>query len=262
MRQNNDWVIIMRKGFLTAAILAAGIAGQMAVPSQAVQADDLSADEKKAIEGVIHNYLLNNPEVVVEAIRKFQAAQESARAEAALQRLGELREPLERNEGTPVIGNADGDVTIVEFFDYRCGYCKRVHEALTEAVNADGKVRLVLKEFPILGPESVTATKAALGVFYTAPDKYPDFHEAMMTSRGKLDEARVMELAVSVGLKADAVKAAMKDPRVELEIQHNMALAQALDISGTPAFVVGDELVPGAIDRAAFDELIKKARGS
>jgi len=251
----------MRKGFLAATIVASGIAGFMAVPVQAVQADEMSADEKKAIESVIHDYLLNNPEVVVEAIRKFQASQETARAEAARQRLTELRTPLERNEGTPVIGNPDGDVTVVEFFDYRCGYCKRVHEALTDAVKSDGKVRLVLKEFPILGPDSVTATKAALGVFYTSPDKYPAFHDALMTSRGNLDEARVMEIAVSVGLKADAVKTAMKDPRVELEIQHNMALAQALDISGTPAFVVGNELVPGAIDWAAFDELIKNARG-
>ena len=251
----------MRKSFLAATIVASGIAGIMAVPVQAVQADEMSADEKKAIESVIHDYLLNNPEVVVEAIRKFQASQETARAEAARQRLTELRTPLERNEGTPVVGNPDGDVTVVEFFDYRCGYCKRVHEALTDAVNSDGKVRLVLKEFPILGPDSVTVTKAALGVFYTSPDKYPAFHDALMTSRGNLDEARVMEIAVSVGLKVDAVKTAMKDPRVELEIQHNMALAQALDISGTPAFVVGNELVPGAIDRAAFDELIKNARG-
>ncbi len=251
----------MRNGFLTAVIIAAGVTGQLAVPSQSALANDLSGDEKKAIESVIHDYLLNNPEVVVEAIRKFQAEQESARAEIALQRLSELREPLEQNEGTPVIGNPDGDVTIVEFFDYRCGYCKRVHEALSEAVKADGKVRVVLKEFPILGPESVTATRAALGVFYTNPDKYPAFHEALMTSRGNLDEARVIDLAVSVGLEADAVKAAMKDRRVEMEIQHNMALAQALDISGTPAFVIGDELVPGAIDRAAFDELIKNARG-
>lgn len=251
----------MRKSFLAATIVASGIAGIMAVPVQAVQADEMSADEKKAIESVIHDYLLNNPEVVVEAIRKFQASQETARAEAARQRLTELRTPLERNEGTPVVGNPDGDVTVVEFFDYRCGYCKRVREALTDAVNSDGKVRLVLKEFPILGPDSVTVTKAALGVFYTSPDKYPAFHDALMTSRGNLDEARVMEIAVSVGLKVDAVKTAMKDPRVELEIQHNMALAQALDISGTPAFVVGNELVPGAIDRAAFDELIKNARG-
>lgn len=260
MPRNNIRVMNMRKTFLAAVFLAAGAAGQFSVVAPA-SAEELSADEKKAIEGVIHEYLLSHPEVVVEAIRKFQAAQEAAREAAAKQRLSELRAPLERNEATPVMGNPDGDVTVVEFFDYRCGYCKRVHETLTEAIKADGNVRLVLKEFPILGPESVAASRAALGVFYTNPEKYPAFHDALMTARGKLDEEQVLNIAVSVGLDADTVKAGMNDARVETEIQHNMALAQALDINGTPAFVVGDEFVPGAIDRAAFDELIKNARG-
>lgn len=237
------------------AVLAFSTAG---TPAHAAEMTD---DERKAIENIVHNYLLEHPEVVVEAVRKYQTQQQAARDAEQRKLVIAMREPLERAKTTPVIGNPDGDVTIVEFFDYRCGYCKRVHGDLTEAVKADGKVRLVLKEFPILGPDSVAASRAALGVFFTNPDKYPAFHEALMTSRGALDENKVLDIAVSVGLDAKAVKTAMTDPRVEQEIQHTMALAQALEITGTPAFVIGEELVPGAVDRAAFDELIKKARG-
>lgn len=245
----------------TALALALTSTASLMTYSAPAQAADMSAEDKQAFQEVIREYLLSNPEVVVEAIRKYQTDQEAARAKAAKERLSELREPLERAEGTPVLGNPDGDVTIVEFFDYRCGYCKRVHDDLMKAMTEDGKVRLVMKEFPILGPASVFASRAALAVFYIAPEKYEAFHNAMMTSRGDLDENRVLDIAASMGLDADAIKEGIKDPRVETEIQHNMALAQALEITGTPAFVIGNELVPGAIDRAAIDELIAQVRG-
>lgn len=246
----------VRRGFRI--LLAAAALACVGAPSQAADKTDT---ERKAIEDIVHDYLLSHPEVVIEAIRKYQAEQEAQQAAQQSARVAAMREPLERAKTTPVIGNPDGDVTLVEFFDYRCGYCKRAHEAVSAAVKDDGKVRLVLKEFPILGPDSVFASRAALGVFFMAPDKYPAFHEALMTARGTIDENRVMDIAVSVGLDADKVKEGMKDARVNQEIQHTMALAQALDITGTPAFVIGTELVPGAVDKATLDELIKKARG-
>ena len=231
------------------------------VPSQAVAEKTLSPAEREAFENVIRDYLLKNPEVVVDAIKKYQADQEASRDAEAKRMLSTMRDQLENAATSPSVGNPDGDVTIVEFFDYRCGYCKRVHDDVTEAVKADGKVRLVFKELPILGPDSVMASRAALGVFYTQPDKYRAFHNAMMESRGELNEDRVMDLAAGVGLNPADVKKAMMDPKVEQEIQHNMALAQALNINGTPAFIIGNNLVPGAIDHDALMQLIAEARG-
>lgn len=242
-----------------AVILAAGIFG-----SPAVSADDhaaaLSETQAMQVEKLIERYLDENPEVVVRAFRKYQRQQEAAEQLRQKENLASLRGLLENSDGSPVRGNPEGDVTLVEFFDYRCGYCKRVHGTVTEAVTSDGNVKLVYKELPILGPNSVFASRASLGVFFTQPLKYPAFHDALMTSRGQLNPGRVISIAEGIGLKPEDIKKAMKDPRVDEEIQRNMQLAQSLGINGTPGFVIGSEVVPGAVDGDALKELIAKAR--
>ena len=216
--------------------------------------------ETLQVEKLIERYLDKNPEVVVRAFRKYQQQQEDAQRLAQAQSLTGLRDQLENSESSPVRGNPKGDVTLVEFFDYRCGFCKQVHEPVTSTVKSDGNVRLVYKEFPILGPESVFASRASLGVFFTQPLKYPAFHDALMTSRGQLSNARVISIAGDVGLKPEDIEAAMKDPRIDAEIQRNMQLAQSLGINGTPGFVIGRQIIPGAIDENTLKELIAKAR--
>lgn len=216
--------------------------------------------EEKRIEHVIERYLDENPDLVVRAFRKYQQQQEEQQRLQQEQNLTNLRDQLENASSSPVGGNPDGDVTLVEFFDYRCGYCKRVHGTVTEAVKADGNVRFVYKEFPILGPESVFASRASLGVFFAHPLKYPAFHDALMTSRGQLTRERVIAIAGELGMEPDDIKAAMEDPRVDQEIQSNMQLAQSLGINGTPGFVIGEEIVPGAVDKDALEQLIAKAR--
>lgn len=220
----------------------------------------LSEAEALQVEELIEQYLDKNPEVVVRAFRKFQRQQEEAQQHRQKQNLTNLRELLENSDASPVRGNPEGDVTLVEFFDYRCGYCKRVHGTVTDAVESDGKVRLVYKEFPILGPESVFASRASLGVFFTQPLKYPAFHDALMTARGALNQARIMSIAKDMGLNPKDVQAAMKDPRVDEEIQRNMQLAQELGINGTPGFVIGNQIIPGAVDAHSLKELIAEAR--
>lgn len=222
----------------------------------------LSAAEKSQIEEIIHDYIRDNPQVILDAVRAHQEAQAEAEKARQQHSLVEMRQQLENAELSPTSGNSDGNVTVVEFFDYNCGYCKRVHDTVQNTVSDDGNVRLVYKEFPILGPSSLTAARAALGVFYNLPDKYIDYHNALMTSRGSLDEAKILSLAESIGLDRDAVKKHMSDPRIDTELRHNMALAEALGIQGTPAFVVDNTLVPGALNRESLEELIKKARGS
>jgi len=228
---------------------------------------DVTAAEKpfstaktSEIEKLVHDYIMSNPQVILDAVRAHQVAEE-ANAEAERQRqLVSMRDQLENAPTSPVSGNLNGDVTIVEFFDYRCGYCKRVHDTVIDTVKDDGNVRLVYKEFPILGPESIAASRAALGVFFNSKEKYIPFNDALMRSRGNLNEARVLKIAESIGLDPELVKKNMEDPRVNDELANTMALAEALNIRGTPAFVVNQTLVPGAVDAATLEGLIKSAR--
>ncbi len=245
------------RAILIAAVASAALYIQ---PGLAAETTPLAPERKAEIEKLINDYIIGHPEVIVQAVRKYQAEQQALEEHAASMRLAQLSNQIEQSKDTPVGGNPAGDVTVVEFFDYRCGYCKRVFPALLAAVKSDGKVRLVYKEFPILGPESVVASRAALAVFHTKPEKYEAYHEALMASKGGLSEARLLQIAKEIGLDPAAVKKAMADPRVDGEIHRNMALAEQLNIRGTPAFVIGKELVPGAIELDAFKKLIKAAR--
>lgn len=245
--------------FCVAIIFAASIFTSPNIAS-ADEKQVFSEAEELQVEKLIERYLDENPEMVVRAFRKYQQQQENAQQLRLKENLSSLRNVLEKSDTSPVRGNPEGDVTLVEFFDYRCGYCKRVHTAVTDAVKSDGNVRLVYKEFPVLGPDSVFASRASLGVFFAQPLKYPAFHDALMTVRGQLSQARVMSIAKDIGLKAEDVESAMKDPRVDEEIQRNIQLARNLGINGTPGFVIGNEIVPGAVDENALKELIAKAR--
>lgn len=243
---------------LAAAALA--LACIVATPGTAAAEAPLSPAEKQEIEKLIHDYLMENPEVVLESVRKFREDQEKSAQAEAEQNLGKLKAQLASDPHSPVGGNPDGDVTIVEFFDYRCGYCKRAHEGLMKAVENDGNVRLVYKEFPILGDASVFATRAALAAWLIDKQRYPAFHDVLMRHRGEITPAKIWALAAEAGFDADAVKAKMEDPMIGKLIDANMRLAQALNINGTPAFVIGDELVPGYIEQDRIEALIEKAR--
>jgi protein-disulfide isomerase len=217
---------------------------------------DLAASP--ALDAAIGQYLEHHPEAVAKAI---QALQESAQAQGAAEARAALAanaQALDRDPDDLVLGNPDGDVTLVEFFDYRCPYCKRDLETVTEAVKADGHVRLVLKEFPILGPDSVLASRAAIAS--RGQGKYAPFHIALLASPVALDAKSVMTIARSQGIDVTRLATDMKAPAVASIINKNFALAQALHIDGTPAFIVGGAIVPGAIDRPSLEKLIADAR--
>jgi protein-disulfide isomerase len=156
------------------------------------------------------------------------------------------------------MGNPAGDVVVVEFFDYRCPYCKTVAGMVRDEVASDGKVRLVMKEFPILGPQSVQAARAALAA--VLQDKYDVFHFALMTQPGDMSDTHIDTVAASVGLDVERLRRDMKSPEIAAAIDRNIALAEAVGIRGTPAFVIGKSLVPGAIDAESFRQLIADAR--
>lgn len=170
------------------------------------------------------------------------------------------RDEIYNDPEAPVGGNPQGDVTIVEFFDYNCPYCRQVASVLDELVQTDPNIRLVYKEFPILGPNSTFAARAALAA--RKQGKYLEFHSALMMGRRVADEAAVLEFARIAGLDIDRLKADMEDPAIGAILERNLSLADALHISGTPAFVIADEIYPGAAELADFQRLIAAARES
>ena len=214
--------------------------------------------QRQQVEAIIHDYLRQHPDVLIAALRQAEDKlhkDDEAKASHAVVR---NRQAVFNDPSTPVGGNPHGDVSIVEFFDYRCPYCKEVEPSLEAMVKQDPQLRLVYKEFPILGPVSVTAAHAALAA--QNQGKYDAFHRAMMGVRGNITDETVYRVAASVGLNVDELKRDMASPQIAQTIKDNMKLADALDIRGTPAFVIGDKVVPGAADLDTLKSMVAEAR--
>ena len=221
-------------------------------------AEEPSPAETERVQRIVRDYLQQHPEVIIEAIKSYQDKRAAAAAGKARQTISALQDELLRDPASPVGANPAGDVSIVEFFDYRCPYCKAVAPDLAKALAADGKVRLIYKEFPILGSSSMLAAKAALAS--QQQGKYIPFHEKLIAFKGNLDEVAIFAMAADIGLDVAKLKSDMQKPEIEAAIQRNYKLADKLAIQGTPAFVIGSELLPGA---ASVDELtaaIRRAR--
>ena len=239
-----------------AALLAAAVIA--AIPFGVPLAADFTPDQRKAIEAIIRDYLTKNPNVLIDVL---QAAEDKMKGEAkdkAAQALSTRRRELFADPDSPIAGNPNGDVSLVEFFDYRCPYCKQVEPSLEALLGEDRQLRLVYKEFPVLGQESVTASKAALAS--RKQGKYDAFHRALMALKGQINDTAVFKTAESVGVDVDRLKRDMAAPEISRALKANSELADALDIRGTPGFVVGNEIVPGAIDLASLKQLIATAR--
>jgi len=223
------------------------------------QADAFSSREKAEIEATVRAYLLENPEVILDALRILETRRQEADTAARQSALRDNRDQIFNDSRDPVVGNASGQVTVVEFFDYQCGYCKQSLDDLVALLEQEDDVRLVLKEFPILGPGSLVAAKAALAAL--RQDAYWEMHQALMQHRGRLSESEVLTIAREIGLNAGKLRRDMDDPEIERTLNDNIALARRLNIGGTPAFIIGDHLIPGAINLASMQDLVAKARG-
>jgi protein-disulfide isomerase len=224
----------------------------------AAEAADLNAPPRQQIESIIHDYLMQHPDVLIAALREAEDKLHHEDEAKASQAVIQHRREVFNDPATPVAGNPQGDVAVVEFFDYRCPYCKQVEPSLESMLKQDPKLRLVYKEFPILGPVSVTAARAALAA--RAQGKYDAFHAAMMEARGNITDDTIYRIAGSVGLDVDKLKHDMASPEIAQTIKANMKLADALDIRGTPAFIIGDKVVPGAVDLDALKTMVADAR--
>jgi protein-disulfide isomerase len=237
---------------------ALGFGALLAVLPGTARAADFTPEQRKAIEAIIHDYLSKNPDVLLDAL---QAAEDKIKGEArdkAAQALATRRREIFDDPETPFAGNPKGDVALVEFFDYRCPYCKQVEPALEALLAEDRQLRLVYKEMPVLGADSVTASRAALAA--KKQGKYDALHRALMLLKGQINEASVLKTAESVGLDVERLKRDMASPEVARALKANTELAEALDIRGTPGFVIGNEIVPGALDLTTLKQMIANAR--
>lgn len=219
---------------------------------------DPAAPATKRLESRVRAYLLANPEVIFEAARAYQQRQANVTAARRRQALARQGKALRVSSVLPVAGNPRGDVTIVEFFDYRCGFCKRSFGPLQALLAADGNIRFVFKELPLLGPESDFAARAAIAS--ARQGKYVAFHGAMMRHRGRFDPDTVFAIAGNLGLDVDRLRADMAEPRVGTLISEIRRQAEMLGVSGTPAFVIGDAVVPGYVGLHEMQRLVAAAR--
>lgn len=248
-----------RRPLLSAALAMALVASPLLVP--AARADDaapLSPAQQDAVRALVRETLVKNPEIIMEALQELKKQQVAQQEASQKDMMASRQEALYGDERDLSVGNLKGDVTLVEFMDYQCGYCKAVYQDLQDVVKADGKTRLVFKEYPILGPASVLAAQAAIAS--KQQGKYEEFHDALMRYRGRLDEDTVMRLAKSIDLDTDRLKTDMKSAAVTGQLQATMDLGRALGVDGTPGFVIGDKLVPGAISAEELKDLIDKKR--
>ncbi|MEI4470082.1 DsbA family protein [Frigidibacter sp. MR17.24] len=242
---------------LTAAVAAA------AVPAAAFDITQMTPEESAAFGAQVRSYLVDNPEVMIEVMNALEARQQQAQAASDSDIIAANSAALYQDDGSWVGGNPEGDVTVVEFLDYRCGYCRKAHSEVQELVKSDGNIRYVVKEFPILGEDSVTASRFAISVLQTAgPEAYAKVKDAFYTSfRGEMSEDNLRGLASAAGADPAKVIAHMATPEVEAVIRANHELAGKLQIQGTPTFVIGEQMLRGYLPLDGMRQVVDEARG-
>ncbi len=246
-------------GLARLGLAAAGLALMLSVAPASAQS--LSPDQRKAVTDLIRETLLKNPEIIQEALIELERRNTVAQAEAQRNAVGAEKARLSDPATSAIVGNPQGDVTIVEFMDYNCGFCKRAMEDVRVLVKDDPKLKVVIKDFPILGPDSVEASRVALAVKNQIQgQKYFDFHVKLMATKGRINAAKALEVAKEAGVDIERVKKDMEGPAVRAAIEDTVALGDRLGLTGTPAFIVGDEVVFGAVGQAALKQKIEAMR--
>ena len=244
------------------AAFFAGVSASVNPSEPQVVALEASNDGIAAIDQSIRDFLERHPEVVVEAQQKYAQIQAEEEAAAVKNAVVENRAKLTADPSLPVVGNPSGKITLVEFFDYNCGYCRKAHEDMLVVQKANPDVKIVLQPFPILGPDSSAAHVVAAAFNALYPAKYPEFHSAILSAPEKADEASVMEIAIGFGGDEAALRLAMAKPSVNEGFNRTYALANALKITGTPTYVIGDDIVSGAVGVEALNAGIQSISAS
>lgn len=232
--------------------------------SSSAMAANFNADQTKEIQQIVHDYLVQKPQVLIEASQALQKEQMSAMQKTADKAISANTKALFANAANPSVGNANGDVTVIEFMDYQCAHCKEMGPIMDTLVQGDGKIRVVYKELPIFGPTSEYAAKAAIAS--VKQGKYAAFHSALMKDQNPLTKDEVMKIAKSVGLNTDQLAKDAEDPAIAAQLKDNFNLAQALGLMGTPAIIIGDNegkktlFIPGTTSQQNMQQMIAQIR--
>src|ERR1700752_4317082 len=243
---------------LTVASIALALFGTPMV----VSAQSFSDTQRSDIEAIIKNYLVSHPEVLEEAMTELSKRQATAESEKHEASIAQNSDAIFNSPRQVVLGNKDGDVTFVEFFDYNCGYCKRAMGDMLDLMKSDPKLKVVLKEFPVLSQGSVEAAQVAVAVRMQDPTgkKYLDFHQKLLGGRGAADKARALAVAKEVGLDMAKLEKDLASQEVLATLEENLKLAESLGMNGTPSYVIGKQIVIGAVGADALREKISTAR--
>ena len=245
---------------LAPALFALALFGVSAPPSASAQS--FSDSQRGDIETIVRNYLLAHPEVLEEAMAELNKRQATAEAEKHEASVAQNSDTIFNSPRGVVLGNKDGDVTFVEFFDYNCGYCKRAMTDMLDLMKSDSKLKVVLKEFPVLSQGSVEAAQVAVAVRMQDPGgkKYLDFHQRLLGGRGQADKARAIAAAKEAGLDVARIEKDLASPEVRATIEENFKLAESMGMNGTPSYVIGKQVVIGAVGLEGLKEKIGIAR--
>jgi protein-disulfide isomerase len=244
-------------------IAAVLIAGALALPSAIASAQSNTPAQRGEIETIIKEYLLSHPELLQDVMVELEKRQTAAEAEKHRNAVKEHAATIFDSPRQVTVGNPQGDVTVVEFFDYNCGYCKRAMTDMMELIKNDPKLKFVLKEFPVLGEGSVQAAQVAAAVRMqdkTGGKKYLEFHQKLLGSRGQVDKARALAVAKEVGFDVARIEKDLASDEVRIQIEESMKLAEALGLNGTPSYVVGADVVVGAVGLNTLKERVNNAR--
>jgi protein-disulfide isomerase len=244
--------------FLASVAMAVALCGA----PLAASAQSFNDAQRGEIQKILRDYMLEHPEILEEVSAELQKRQSVAEAEKHKAAVSANASLIFNSPRGVVIGNKDGDVTFVEFFDYNCGYCKRAMDDMVSIMKGDPKLKVVLKEFPVLGPGSVEAAQVAVAVRMQDPSgkKYLDFHQKLLGGRGQADKARSLAAAKEAGLDVARLEKDMVSPEVRATIEENFKLAESMGMNGTPSYVIGNQVVIGAVGADALKEKINQAR--
>jgi len=246
--------------FMRMTLSAALLAG---LPLSGLSAEEriLSTLEREQLRKEIREYLLDEPEVIMEAVRILEQRQVMEGAAKEKDLIAQYGDQIFNDGVSYVGGNPEGSITLVEFLDYRCGYCKRAHDEIAKLVDTDGDIKLIVKEFPILGPDSLLSARAAIATLNTqGGEAYKRMNDALMKFGGKINDKMLDRIASGANVDAAKMRAGMDDPKVDEIIAANRKLAQALDISGTPTFILPAKFIKGYLPYESMVEAVSLAR--
>ena len=230
----------------------------LALPAAALDLENMTDEQREIFREEVRAYLMDNPQVIMDAVAVLEQRQQEQQAKADLTLVSDNKDELFDDGYSWVGGNPEGDITLVEFLDYRCGYCRRAHDEVAKLLETDGNIRLIVKEFPILGEQSILASRFAIATRHAAgDDAYKDLHDALMTYSGEINIQNLKRLGDSLALDVDAIEAQMSSEKVTEEITKTRALAQRMQIQGTPTFVMEDELLRGYLP---YDQMLQVLR--